>query len=91
MWLGVSQTKHATFTYDSTNQHEIQHLHETFRANVFPVKVINSILKDTQHSQPQPQQTIRRYDYNNGITNIVHEHGHHIHWNQAKVVATEQY
>ena len=60
-------------------------------ANVFPVKVINSILKDTQHSQPQPQQSIRRYDYNNGITNIVHEHGHHIHWNQAKVVATEQY
>ena len=91
VWLGVSQTEHATFTYDSTNQHEIQHLHETFRANVFPVKVINSILKDTQHSQPQPQQSIRRYDYNNGITNIVHEHGHHIHWNQAKVVATEQY
>ena len=66
VWLGVSQTEHATFMYDSTNQHEIQHLHETFRANVFPVKVINSILKDTQHSQPQPQQTIRRYDYNNG-------------------------
>ena len=50
VWLGVSQTEHAIFTYDSTNQHEIQHLHETFRANVFPVKVINSIHNTLSHN-----------------------------------------
>ena len=37
----------------STNQHEIQHLHETFQGKIFPVKVIDSILKNTQHSQSQ--------------------------------------
>lgn len=48
-------------------------------------------VRPREHSRHALVSTSKGFDHNNGVAVHVHKYDHHIDWNRAKTVATEQY